>query len=191
MRTISQKELKEILDKHKKWLNDEAGGEKAKLRYVYLQGFDLQYADLRGADLQFTKLQGADLRGANLQLADLRYANLRYASLWEANLRDADMYNADLQKAYRPWLVYVGNLGSRRSEIVYFADYDNVRYGDWNDYLGGTLAEFKKRIDKVYPADSENEEYQRYRIEYLSAIKLFESMREAYLKSAEKEKDND
>lgn len=33
-----------------------------------------------------------------------------------------------------------------------------------------------------------DEEYQRYRIKYLSAIKLFESMREAYLKSAEKEK---
>lgn len=32
---------------------------------------------------------------------------------------------------------------------------------------------------------------QQYRIEYLSAIKMFKTIREAYLKSAEKEKDHD
>lgn len=154
MKTISQKELKKILEKHKKWLNGEEGGERADLVW-----FDLQCADLRGAYLQCADLRGADLR-------------------------DANVYSADLKGAYRPWLVYAGNIGSRRYETLYFADYDSVRCGCWNDYKGGTLAEFKARIDKVYPADSKNEEYQRYRIEYLSAIKMFESMREAYLKSA-------
>ncbi len=48
-------ELKEILEKHKKWLNDEDGGEQANLRE----------ADLRGANLYGADLSGADLSGAD------------------------------------------------------------------------------------------------------------------------------
>ena len=201
MKTITVKELKEILEKHKKWLKDEAGGVRADLYGAYLRDADLQRADLqgtdlRGADLRGAYLRGADLRGAYLRGADLlgadlRGANLQYADLLGANLRDtnlqnADLYCAKLQGVQRPWLVYTGNIGSRYAETLYFVDYDSVRCGCWNDDRGGTLAEFKARIDEAYPADSENEEYQRYRLEYLSAIKMFESMREAYLKSAEK-----
>ncbi len=151
MRTMPNEELKDILAKHKKWLYDGEGGEKADLREV-----DLRNADLRGADLEYADLRGADLRGTNV-------------------------YGADLRSVRRPWLFYTGNIGSRRSKTLYFADYDNIRCGCWNNYKGGTLTEFKVRIDKVYPADSENIMYQRYRIEYLSAIKMFESMRIAYL----------
>ena len=46
--------IKEILDKHKKWLNGEAGGERA----------DLSEANLRGADLSWADLSWADLSGA-------------------------------------------------------------------------------------------------------------------------------
>lgn len=53
---MTQKELKAILDKHKKWLNDEEGGERA----------NLSGADLRGADLNGADLSEADLCGANL-----------------------------------------------------------------------------------------------------------------------------
>lgn len=172
MRKITAEELKDILARHKKWLYNKEGGEQADLG-AYLQGIDLQ-----GADLQSAILREANLRGADFQCADLLCANLR-----GADLRDADLRNADLRGAYRPWLVYAGNIGSRRYETLYFADYDNIRCGCWNNYKGGTLDEFKLRIDEVYPADSKNEEYQRYRLEYLSAIKMFESMREAYLKS--------
>ncbi len=158
---ISKEELNEILEKHKKWVKNEDGGEKADLRGVVLQNADLRCADLQCANLYCADLRGTDLRGADL--------------------RDTNVYGVNLKGAYRPWLVYAGNIGSRRYETLYFADYDSVRCGCWNDYLGGTLAEFKLRIDEVYPADSKNEEYQRYRLEYLSAIKMFESMREAYL----------
>ena len=56
MRIISA-ELKEILDRHKKWLNNEDGGERADLRYAYLSNADLRYADLSNADLSETKLE--------------------------------------------------------------------------------------------------------------------------------------
>ena len=46
---MTQEELNEILDKHKKWLNNEEGGEKADL-----SGADLSGANLCGADLDYS-----------------------------------------------------------------------------------------------------------------------------------------
>ena len=68
---MTQKELKMILDKHKKWLNNEEGGEKA---------------DLGGANLSRASLRRANLRGANLSRANLSRANLSRANLRGANL---------------------------------------------------------------------------------------------------------
>ena len=210
-RTITAKELNKILEKHKKWLNNEENVERADLRdtnligadlrYVKLQRADLQranlqYADLRcinlkDSDLRFTNLSGADLGGANVERADLRDTNLQYAHLQNVNLSHSKLDDANFKHSIRPWLITANHIGSRFSETLYFADKDNVRCGCWNDYLGGTLAEFKAIVDKTYPADSGNKIHQRYRIEYLSAIKMFESMRNAYLESAAEEKNID
>ena len=54
-------DLKEILEKHKKWLRGDDGGERADL-----SGADLSGADLSGADLSWADLSGADLSGADL-----------------------------------------------------------------------------------------------------------------------------
>ena len=86
---MDNEKLKEILERHRKWLNDEDGGERANLREAYLCGADLCGADLREANLRGADLRGADLCGANLRGADLREANLREANLREANLRGA------------------------------------------------------------------------------------------------------
>ena len=59
---MTKSELNEILEKHKKWLNDEEGGEKATL-----SGADLRRADLRQANLSGENLSGADLSGADLR----------------------------------------------------------------------------------------------------------------------------
>ena len=78
---MEQTKLNEVLELHKKWLNNEDSGVRADLR-----GADLQRADLRGADLRRTDLRGADLRDADLQYANLRGANLRDADLQYAKL---------------------------------------------------------------------------------------------------------
>ena len=88
---MNKEELKEILDNHKKRLNNEPGGEKANLH-----GADLRGANLRGANLRFADLSLADLRGANLRGANLSFANLRDADLRGADLRDADLRGANL-----------------------------------------------------------------------------------------------
>ena len=61
MRMITSDELHEIIRKHKLWLQDEDGGERADL-----SGADLSGAILSGANLSVADLSGADLSGAIL-----------------------------------------------------------------------------------------------------------------------------
>ena len=111
--------LKEILEKHKKWIAGASDGERANLcganlcdanlcganlcgANLYganLYDADLRGADLRGANLCDANLRGADLRGANLCDANLRDANLCDANLCDANLCGANLYDADLRGA--------------------------------------------------------------------------------------------
>ena len=76
MRTFTKAQLKEILAKHKAWLNNEDGGERADLSSTDLRHANLSYANLRSADLR-----SANMSSTNLSYADLSYANLRYDNL--------------------------------------------------------------------------------------------------------------
>ena len=106
---MTKEQLNEVLEKHKKWLNDEPDGERANLRGADLQGANLWGADLWGANLWGANLWGANLWRADLREADLREADLQGANLWgadlqgaslrEANLREANLRGADLQGA--------------------------------------------------------------------------------------------
>ena len=91
---MEEKQLKDVLELHRKWLNGEPGGERA---------------NLRGAVLREADLRGADLRGANLWKADLRGADLRGANLWKADLRGADLRGANLD--YSCWPLWCASLG--------------------------------------------------------------------------------
>ena len=103
------KNLKEILELHRKWLDGEKEGIKADLSNVNLNGANLSFANLRysnlsganlrGANLNYAYLGEADLRGANLSYADLRNSNLSYADLSGADLSFADLRSADLRGA--------------------------------------------------------------------------------------------
>ena len=91
---MDNEKLKEILERHRKWLNDEDGGERADLYGANLRGANLREANLREANLYGADLYGADLRGANLRGANLYGANLYGADLREANLREANLRGA-------------------------------------------------------------------------------------------------
>ena len=99
MRHFTQEELKDVFEKHKKWLNHEGGGVRADLRGADLRGANLYRAILYRANLCGADLREADLREANLCGAILREANLRGADLREADLREADLREADLREA--------------------------------------------------------------------------------------------
>ena len=105
---MTQEELNEILDKHKKWLNNGDGGKMAKLCGADLSRADLIGADLRGANLSGAHLIGADLRGATLIGADLRGSTLSGAHLIGADLRGSTLIGADLD--YSCWPLWCGSL---------------------------------------------------------------------------------
>ena len=140
----------------------------ANLSDAYLSG-----ADLRGANLRDANLSDANLSDANLSGADLRGANLRGANLRGANLRDANLSGADLDKTY----YQVVRIGSRRGTTTYCVDDDNVLCGCWNNYKGGTLEEFKTRVESVYGREGNNPNEQYYD-EYMAAITFFAAMKE-------------
>lgn len=100
---MEQQKLNEILEKHKKWLCGEEGGEKANL-----SGADLSGADLIGADLSTAYLIGADLSGATLYSANLSGANLSGAILNDATglLNPIDYLAEKFERTEDGYVVY-------------------------------------------------------------------------------------
>ena len=160
---ISAEKLQEIIESHGRWLRNEEGGERANLRSADLSSADLSGADLRSADLSSADLYCADLSSADLSGADLR----------SADLRSADLRSADLDKTY----YQVVRVGSRRGITTYCVDDDNVLCGCWNGFKGGTLDEFKTRVESVYGREGNNPNEQYYD-EYMAAITFFAAMKE-------------
>lgn len=89
---MDEKELKEVLENHKHWLNEDCDGW-GNMR-ANLNGVDLSEANLNEVDLY-----GANLRGANLRGANLRGADLRGVDLSETRLIGVDLSGADLRGA--------------------------------------------------------------------------------------------
>ena len=96
---MDEQELKNILDKHFKWLRGENGGKRANLSRADLSGANLSRANLFGANLSRANLFGANLFRANLFGANLFGANLFGANLFEANLFEANLSRANLSGA--------------------------------------------------------------------------------------------
>jgi uncharacterized protein YjbI with pentapeptide repeats len=150
MAQYTYEELKEILDLHKKWLNDDEGGARADLRYADLSSANLRYADLRYADLRSANLRYADLSSANLRYADLRYAdlssaNLRYADLRYADLRSANLRYADLSSANLRYAdLRYADLSSANLR------YANLRYADLRYAVGEMRYVKSLQCEKYY-----------------------------------------
>src|SRR5574343_460224 len=96
LKTYTEAELKELTDKHWKWLRGEEGGSCVDLSGAVLSGVDLRDAVLRSADLSGAVLRGAVLRGVDLSGAVLSGAVLSGADLRDAVLSGADHRGTDL-----------------------------------------------------------------------------------------------
>ena len=105
---MEKEKLNQILEKHKKWLANEDGGERA----------NLSYADLSNANLS----------GANLRFATLSRANLSCADLCRADLRGADLSGADLDFSCLPLWCGSFNAHFDDKQLIQFA-YHLVRAG--------------------------------------------------------------
>ena len=175
---ITQKRLNEIIASHGKWMRDEKGGKRADLRGANLRGANLGGANLEGAYLADANLRDAYLRDANLENVDFRDANLGDADLRGANLGDAYLGDAYLGGTYLDKTYYqITRVGSRNATTTYCVEDDNVVCGCWNSHKGGTLEEFKKRVENVYGENGETPN-NKYYAQYIAAIKFFEKMAE-------------
>jgi hypothetical protein len=176
--------LRETLEKHRRWLDGGAGGEKADLSGADLSCADLSGADLRCADLRGAELGCADLRGADLSCADLREAELRYANLRCANLRGAelgcadlrgadlsgaDLRRADLCGAVSDALIAAGPLGSRRGQTVLHMPDNTVFCGCFR----GSMGEFEAAVEKKHAGNP------AYLAEYRATAVFFKAIAEA------------
>lgn len=171
MKNITEAELREVLEKHEKWLNNEGDGNRAELGYTDLRG-----ANLRGAELSYANLRGSDLIGADLSGADLSYIDLSYANLRGANLSGADLIGTNLSGAITDKrYIQVACIGKRKSTTTYCVDDNLVLCGCWNNYNGGTLEEFEKRVKEVY-GENGKEPNKQYYSEYIGAINLFKGV---------------
>ena len=168
---ITQEKLKEIIASHGKWLRRENDGEIANLRNANLSGADLSRTDLRNANLRNANLYCADLSGASLYGADLYGASLYGADLSNANLCGANLSRTDLDKTY----YQIVRVGSRNATTTYCVEDDKVVCGCWNNYKGGTLEEFRKRVESVYDKNGESPN-KKYYGQYMAAIEFFEKM---------------
>ena len=61
---MDEKKLNTILEKHRKWVNNEPDGERVNLEWAHLAG-----ANLAGAHLERAHLEWAHLEGANLDFS--------------------------------------------------------------------------------------------------------------------------
>ena len=197
MKKISKKELKNILEKHKRWLMNEKDGKRANLSYTDLSNADLNYAELQYADLNYAELGFADLNHANLAKANLYHANLQFAELRFANLTSADLSNADLSctgLCFSDLSNADLNYADLSNANLEFANLTQAKLPKQIIQIGpigsrksytiinldddiincgcwkGSLEEFKARIDEVYPDG-------KYRDQYLGVISLVESLR--------------
>ena len=120
----------------------------------------------------FAHLYGADLSYSNAEQADLRHTNMLETNLQGINFRGANLEGAKISNI----VAQLGPLGEEKCYAIYNATLDNLQYDNWHgegkeSYKGGTLAEFKERIEVVYDSSS------TFGKEYRGAIAYFEMLR--------------
>ena len=168
---MTKEDLDKVLENHKLWIHGKEGGQRANLSGENIRCVNFSDVNLRCADLRDANLKGANLKGVDLRDVDLRGADLKGAYLEDTYLGGAYLKGADLNKTY----YQITRIGSRNATTTYCVEDDNVVCGCWNNYRGGTLEEFKKRVESVYGKDGKTPD-KKYYTQYTAAIKFFEKM---------------
>ena len=141
---MNEKELKKILKDHKKWLNNNAKGNRADLTGANLRGANLTGANLTSVDLTGANLRGANLTGANLTGADLTSVDLTVADLTSVDLRGLIEINGSKHR-----LQYYNNqlrVGCYKYPLAYWLImYDTI--GKENNYTEEEIKEYKDYMD--------------------------------------------
>ena len=165
------KDISEMLRKHKLWLDDAEGGEKADLTGVNLRKADLTGADLTESNLGGANLGGADLTGANLRLANLTGADLTGAELTGSNLTGANLGGETLKispiviTGMNWWVLITAEylkIGCQRHTHAEWSAFDDDAIADmdcnalelwrvWREPLLSMCAVHRAQADKVTP----------------------------------------
>lgn len=81
--------------------------------------------------------------------------------------------------------VITSKIGSRSARTIYHVANDLVICGCWSTNelkgIGGSLENFEKRVNEVYPESSDDPNHKKYREEYMDAIKKFKEARKEYV----------
>ena len=168
---MTQKELENALEEHKKWLHNEEDGIK-----LNLSGKKLKYANLSGMNLSRANLSDTDFSGANFSLSNLSGANLSCTDLSDANFKGANFSDTDLRWANTINTVGLDaicvqlNTSDKNRQIQYYVQLRKVTAGCFS----GTLDELKKAVREKHDINSII--YKRYQI----AFKTIEDILETY-----------
>ena len=148
---------------------------------------DIAIALFKGCDLTNCEFTHTNLGSANFENTDLKDVKFYNCSLDSSYFDDCSdtcgiaFHNCNITKMDMPEPVYcIGPIGSRYCLTTFFAGRNVVQCGCWNEEKGGTLEEFRARIDEIYPEGSQDEDLM-FREQYLTAIEFFERMRKLYL----------
>ena len=148
--------LKIVSDAREKWM-------RANLTEADLTRADLTEANLSEANMRWANLSRANLFRADMYQANLAEANLTEADLTGANLRWTCLYGTTLPHRY----IQIGPIGSRKDQIVYNADTDEIQAGCFR----GTLDEFEAAVREKHKTNI-------HAREYLGAVRYLQEMRE-------------
>ena len=145
----------------------------------------------KGCDLTNCEFTHTDLKSVNFESTNLKNVKFYTCSLDSSSFDDNSdttgivFRSCNIAQIDMPKPVYcIGPIGSRYCLTTFFAGRNIVQCGCWNEEKGGTLEEFKARINEVYPEGSQGEEL-IFREQYLAAIEFFERMRKLYLTKKE------
>lgn len=147
-----QKELEEVLRKHKLWLENKPDAEKAVFTGRSLKRKDLSKAVLAKADLQHSQWSTCNFSSCDLSGADLRNAILCDCKLYGCNLEDCDMRNMHMDRC--SWPLWRGSLKACVDDtIVLQLLYHALSLAQHSPYVSKTLKAELLTPENVYIAN--------------------------------------